>query len=169
MKKLLIIGAGLLAFLMLLGGCVALVAGSLVVGASDVSRTFDEAQYDTVAEWPGATGFSEQFELEWPSSSRQIKVASDGFQDPIYQFRLTIDPADLDSFVASPGCSGLLEPENSQPLEGVIVEQLDWWKPESATSFQRCDVSDTPGRTQQVMIDRTDSDQYVVYVAVYYW
>ena len=131
-------------------------------------KTFDSAEFATLDEWPGATGFEDQFELDFPPSSRDIRLASDGFQDPIYQFRMTVDPADLALLATSQGCNGLLSQPASQQPQSVITN-LEWWAPESAEVYQACAGGDTPGRSQHVFVDQSDPDAFDVYVIVFYF
>ena len=80
----------------------------------------------------------ETLDLEFPPSTSNIRVASDGFQEPIYQLRFTIDSAELPIVESSLGCDGLLSQATSRPPGSVITEEIEWWRPEEAATFQEC-------------------------------
>jgi hypothetical protein len=153
------------------GGVAACGAAALAgcgAGSDGLIRTFEAADYDTLDEWPGAAAFEEQFELDLPGSSRDVRLASDGFQDPIYQFRLTIDSGDLAAIESSAGCGGLLAQSESSPRASLTTVELDWWRPEGASAFQQCRGVDSSERVQHVFVDESDPSAYDVYIQVLY-
>ncbi len=152
----------------LFAGCAAIVGIGLLLGDS-FGETYEEASFATIDEWPAAETFEENFELDFPPSARDIHAASDGFQDPIYQFRFTIDAEELPILASSVGCNGLLSQQASEPPMSAVNEEAEWWDPGTATVFQECVGIDTPFREQQVFVDLSDPDEVKVYIVAFYF
>jgi hypothetical protein len=152
-------------------GCGALAVGTYLLDRSSgegIIRTFESAEFDSLAQWPGAGAFEERLELDLPESSRDIRLASDGFQDPIYQIRFTIDPTDLPAIERSPGCGGLLPQAGSAPRESLTTVEVDWWQPEEASSYRQCVGIDSHQRVQHILVDESDPAAADVYIQVFY-
>lgn len=162
------LAVALLSVAVLAAGCTAL--AGIVLGAGDGDdRTVDITSYDTIDEWPGAEAFEEQFELDFPPSSRDLRLASDGFQDAIYEFRMSFDAAELSLVVDSIGCDGLLVQPASTAPDSIVAADLDWWTPDAATTFQECEGGNAPFREQRVFFDLSDGDEVVMYIQVFYF
>jgi len=154
---------------LLVAGCTVIVAAAVLFSGSDITDPFESAEFATIEEWPAAAGFAEDFQLDFPPSSRDIRIAADGFQDPIYQLRLSIDPDELPILVTSIGCNGLLSQPASEAPGSIIDDEVPWWTPASAEVYQECSGGATPGREQRVFVDLTDPDRTTVYVLVFYF
>lgn len=165
----LLLVVGLLVGGIVMAGCTVLLTGVLLLRDSDLGSNFEEATFASLDDWPAATTFADNFELVFPPSTRDIRLASDGFQEPIYQFRLTVDPDELPLLTDSIGCNGLLSQPASSAPGAIIDEPLDWWVPADAATYGECAGSPSPGRAQQVFIDLTDPAGAQVYILVIYF
>ncbi len=158
---------GVLTVLAVLLGLLLVAATIWLLDDDLLGDDIEVAEFDTVAEWPAAASFADQLELDLPDSTRNIFIASSGFQEPIYHLRFTVDPLDVETVAASVGCGGLVSQQASSP-PGALVDGLEWWQASEATRFQSCEESGAPGRVQHGFIDRSPNDAAVVYVVVIY-
>ncbi|MGI9615724.1 MAG: hypothetical protein ACR2QO_22620 [Acidimicrobiales bacterium] len=131
---------------------------------SGFGTTFETANFETLEDWENASGFERSLGLEFPPSTSDVRLASDGFQEPLYQIRFTIDRDELSILESSIGCDGLLSQEASTPPQAVITEEVEWWQPESAAVYQQCSGGQAPGRVLDVFVDQTEADTAEVYV-----
>ena len=155
--------AAVFGVLVLLGlGAVALLA--LVFSATDFGSTFETATFDTLDDWDGAPGFEESLGLTFPPSTTNVRLATEGFQDPLYQIRFTIDRDELPILESSIGCDGLVSQEASTPPQAVISKELDWWAPEAATTYRACSGGGAPGHVLEVFVDESADASSEVYV-----
>ncbi|MGF1597450.1 MAG: hypothetical protein ACFCVK_11075 [Acidimicrobiales bacterium] len=157
---------GVLAAATLMAGCTVIVAANLLLGPDPLGDV-ETAEYATLDDWPAAADFADRFELDLPPSARDVKIASSGFQEPVYHLRFTVDAEDAALVATSVGCSGLI-PQPVSDVPDALVDGLDWWVPERATSYQGCSGGATPGRFQDVFFDQTRTDTVDVYVRVVY-
>ncbi len=164
-KRLLIALAAAFGTLVLLGlGVVALLAWAF--SSSDFGSTFETASFETLDDWEGAAGFEESLGLSFPPSTVDVWIATEGFQDPLYQIRFTIDRDELPILESSIGCDGLLSQQASTPPQAVITEELDWWHPQTATTYRECSGGAAPGRVLEIFVDESAEATNEVYVAV---
>lgn len=166
--KTILVAVGLLAVTALVVGLLLVVALWLLLDDESFLGEVEEARFATTDEWPAADGFSDQFQLTLPPSTRDIHIASSGFQEPVYHLRFTVDPVDVGAVAASPGCGRLLRQEASRRPEALIGD-LDWWQVADATVYQACEGPADPGRAQTVVVDTTDETAAIVYVLVIYF
>ena len=100
-------------------------------------------------------------EFKFPPSSREIFAYTTGFRDIYIQTKFIIDKADLEEFVDSTRCEGPLSALTT-PVEKMSSEN-DWWMLSNAKVIQGCTGS-TENFGQEVYVDMTDSEIYIVYV-----
>lgn len=132
----------------------------------DFITTFDEFSFDTLDDWPGAQGFAGDWQIEWPESARDIRLSEDGFMDPYYNVKMTVDPDDLDALIASPACQGLKDQADSVPRDAFTTEPIPWWTPETATTFAECNGPEPSTRSIHTFLDQSDPDETILYVLV---
>ena len=166
--KRILLAVVVLVFAFLFVGCTAIVGIGLLLGDDDFGR-YEEASFAVIDDWPATAEFEQNFELDFPPSTRDIHIASEGFQDTIYQLRFTIDPGELPILASSVGCNGLLSQQASNPPGLSVNADVEWWNPESATVFQECAGSETPSREQQLFVDQSNPDETTIYVVAFYF
>jgi hypothetical protein len=92
-------------------------------------------------------------------------VATGGFQEPISQVRLAFDPADLTLVEDADGCAGLA-PRPAGASWPSLIDGLEWWMPDDATTALECAADGAPLRRQRVLVDQSDPASYLLYVQV---
>jgi hypothetical protein len=153
---------------LVLVGLSAIAALSWFFSGTNFGSTFATSNFDTIEDWEAAAGFEESLGLDFPPSTSNIRVASDGFQEPLYQIRFTIDGEELPILEESIGCDGLLSQEASRPPEAVITEEIEWWQPGEATTYRACSGGEAPGRVLRVFVDQSAATTNDVYVLAIY-
>lgn len=101
-------------------------------------------------------------EIKIPEQATEIYGHVDGFRDVDTEIRFTIASGDLDQFLNSTSCILALQPEDPR---SIFQDQLvrSWWKPTNALKFKWC-YEEKEHLNQQILIDMTDADKYIVYV-----
>jgi hypothetical protein len=147
-------------------GLVAVAGLTWLFGDSGLGSSFETSTFANLGDWEAAAGFEQSLGLEFPPSTSNVRVATDGFQEPIYQIRFTIDDDDLPILESSIGCDGLLSQQASTPPRALIAEEVPWWQPDEASIYQECSGGQAPGRVLEVFVDRTSSSTSEVYLLV---
>ena len=133
----------------------------------DLLGTYQEFYFPTRADWPGADGLTESWGIPVPASATDIHLAEDGFQDPYYHVRFTVDTDELPTIIDAPACGGLLTQEQSAIPGWTATQPVDWWTPETATSYGTCADEGVPNGARLVFVDRTDPDVAVIYLVLH--
>ena len=145
--------------------------GSLLVTLLRLPRLRQSiAELETeISEVPTAT--IERFaELRLPPGATNLQSHLSGSSNLLLHLRFDIVPSQLPDFLAGSRFPAELSDREIPPLLKDPFERV-WWKPLEAARFQAARASFrrvTGGRSYQaLLVDMSDSERYIVYVAVY--
>jgi len=101
-------------------------------------------------------------EIAIPTSASEIYAVISGFRDMITQMRFDLPSRDLPAFLENTYCVDEVVPTNSSSYTPGGNDP-EWWQPHQATDLVRC-VGGHDSLHQQILVDRSDSQMYTVYV-----
>ena len=134
-------------------------------GKLDFLQTFDSAEFTTLTTWSAHPDWETLLQLQFPDSTQNIKIVSDGFQDPYYHLKFEIDPTDLDAFIETSLCEALNPQPDSIITEYFATQAVDWWTPESATSYQSCSTDHLENSFFfTLFIDQSNPATFAIYI-----
>lgn len=101
-------------------------------------------------------------EIQIPEQAFDLYGHIDGFRDIDTEIRFIIASSDFDKFLESTSCK---LPLATDDVRALFQNQLDrlWWKPTNALKFKWCHVN-KEHLSQNILIDITDTDKYIVYI-----
>ena len=100
-------------------------------------------------------------EIKFPPSAHEIYAYTTGIRDIDIRVRFSMNASELSEFMINTICN--------QPLEKVeVVQNLtennsEWWIPEKAKYSEEC-YGEKGFSHQQIIIDMSDQEVYIVYV-----
>ncbi len=104
-----------------------------------------------------------------PSSTTNLQSHWPGISDSVLRVRFEIDSQDLPRFLASSRLPQTLSDREIPPLLQDPFDR-DWWQPLQARRFQSARTSfsrpDGSRAYQALLVDTTDAQRFVVYLAV---
>lgn len=101
-----------------------------------------------------------------PERARNIHAQSGGFQDRYIHVRFDIDPADLESFLGATRYTPIVSEGQDIPFQQSIEPDESWWQPRLAKTFLS-GSGFVDGINQAVLVDTSNPDVYIVYVATF--
>lgn len=108
------------------------------------------------------SGLEGNASIKLPPSAIEIYDYESGFREIFTMVRFTMEPKDLEVFMASTLCTQPLA-EINHPEERFGGEP-DWWIPNQAQQSQGCE-GESESTVQHVIIDMSSKDKYIVYVS----
>lgn len=101
-------------------------------------------------------------EIKIPEQATEVFGHVDGFRDMDTKIRFIISAGELDEFLNNTSCK---LPLQTNDVRSTFQNQLDrtWWKPADALKFKWCH-GEKEHLNQNILIDMTDTDRYIVYV-----
>ena len=100
--------------------------------------------------------------FRFPPSARDIYTYTTGFRDISVQVRFSMNPGELDEFLAGTLCQEPLQEIEVSPL-APSSETAEWWTPDQANRLQGC-TGRNDHSYQRVMVDLTDPAVFTVFV-----
>ncbi len=98
-------------------------------------------------------------EIKFPSSAHEIHAYTTGLQDIFIMVCFSMDASELTDFMKTTLCDQPLD--NSLPQ--TVESNFNWWVPDQARHAEQCSGEKDHSR-QQVIIDMSDEDVYIIYV-----
>jgi hypothetical protein len=106
-------------------------------------------------------------EIKIPPSARDIYSYMTGVQEIFVMVRFTINADELPMFLESTLCDEPLQKVSPSSQPSHTFDQ-DWWEPNLAVELESCDggreLSETTHFGQEILVDTTNSEYYIIYV-----
>jgi hypothetical protein len=142
-------------------GFAALVCGGfLLVGAIGSLGGLSQPQPQTTAEIEALA------RIVIPPGATNIHAEAGGFQDRFIHVRFDIAPGELDTFLFGTRYTPAIGDNGAVPFQQSIEPQADWWQPRAASTY-KSGSGFVDGVSQSVLIDTSNAERYVVYVATF--
>lgn len=100
-----------------------------------------------------------------PPSAHNVEYIDGGFQDRFIHLRFDMDAAELDSFLRGTFVAPPLT-DTDVPFQASLEPDESWWQPRNASTFKSGGGSRN-GVYQSLLVDMTNAQTYVVYVATF--
>jgi hypothetical protein len=101
-------------------------------------------------------------EIKLPPSAHEIHAYTTGMRDIFIMVRFSMNASQLPEFMDSTLCKEPLV--NLPELQETIEDRFDWWNPDQAEYAEACSGKKEHSH-QQIIIDMSDKDVYIVYVS----
>ena len=144
-----------------MAGFAALACGGFVlIGAAGLQGGLSQPQAHTTAEIEALA------RIVIPPGATNIHAEDGGFQDRFIHVRFDIVPGELDTFLSGSRYTPNVGDGGEVPFQHSIEPKAEWWRPRAASTY-KSGSGFVDGVSQAVLIDTSDSERYVVYVATF--
>ena len=99
-------------------------------------------------------------EIQLPPSAHEIHAYTTGLRDIFIMVRFSMSASELPEFMDSTLCDQPLAKSTPQTLEN----RFDWWVPNQAKYAEQCSGEKNHSH-QQVIVDMSDEEVYIIYVS----
>jgi len=148
------------------------IAGLIVLCSSCVAakpteeipvESFESLLYQPVpTNMPEISAIEGNVEIKLPPSAHEIHAYTTGMRDIFIMVRFSMKASELPGFMNSTLCDQPLV--QSTPRPAAAGNNFDWWIPEQAQYAEECSGTKEHSH-QQIIIDMSDKDEYIVYVS----
>ena len=128
-----------------------------------IAFEFEGSSYQPVpTNMPEISAIEGNAEIKFPPSAHEIHAYTTGMRDIFIMVRFSMNASELPEFMDSTLCDQSLA--KSTGLQKAVENRFDWWVPDQATYSEEC-FGEKENSHQQIIIDMTDKDVYIVYVS----
>ena len=144
-------------------GLMFLFSSCAVAEPTEIASELEAFSYQPVpTNLPEIEAIEGNAEIKFPPSAHEIHAYSTGLRDIFVMVRFSMDASELAEFMKSTLCE--------QPLaKSTVVQEssgngFDWWVPDQAQYSEECN-GERGNSHQQVIVDMSDSEIFIVYVS----
>ncbi len=124
-------------------------------------ESFESLSYQPVpTDMPEIAAIEGNAEIKLPPSAHEIHAYTTGMRDIDIRVRFSMSASELSQFMTSTLCDEPLVKSVPQTVE----KRFDWWIPEKAKYAAQCS-GEKEHSHQQVIVDMSSKDVYIVYVS----
>jgi hypothetical protein len=124
-------------------------------------ESFESLSYQPVpTDIPAIEAIEGNAEIKLPPSAHEIHAYTTGMRDIDIMVRFTMSASELTQFMSSTLCVDPLVKSVPQTAE----KRFDWWAPDQAKYAEQCS-GEKEHSHQQVIVDMSDKEVYIVYVS----
>ena len=126
-------------------------------------ESFESISYQPVpTNMPEISAIEGNAEIKLPPSAHEIHAYTTGMRDIFIMVRFSMNASELPEFMDNTLCNQPLK--NSPELQGTVEDRFDWWIPDQAQYAETCS-GEKDHSHQQIIIDMSDENVYIVYVS----
>ena len=126
-------------------------------------ESFESLSYQPVpTNMPEISAIEGNAEIKLPPSAHEIHAYTTGMRDIFIMVRFSMNASELPEFMENTLCDKPLA--NSPELQETVEDRFDWWIPDQAEYAETCS-GEKEHSHQQVIVDMSDKDVYIVYVS----
>lgn len=144
-------------------GLMLLCSACVTAESSEIPAEFESISYQPVpTDMAEISAIEGNGNIELPASAHEIHAYTTGLRDIFIMVRFSMNASELVEFMSSTLCDYPLA-SSAVPKE-TVESQFDWWVPEQASYSEGCFGAKGHSH-QQITIDMSDKDVYIVYVS----
>ncbi|MEP7136040.1 MAG: hypothetical protein ABI904_14010 [Chloroflexota bacterium] len=126
-------------------------------------ESFESLSYQPIpTNMPEISAIEGNAEIKLPPSAHEIHAYTTGMRDIFIMVRFSMNSSELPEFIKSTLCDQPLA--RSTTLQESAGNNFDWWVPEQAQYAEECS-GEKEHSHQQILIDMSDKDVYIIYVS----
>jgi hypothetical protein len=126
-------------------------------------ESFESLSYQPVpTNIPELLAIEGNAEIKFPPSAHEIHAYTTGMRDIFIMVRFSLNASELSEFMKSTLCDQPLA--QSTTLQELTGNNFDWWVPDQAQYAKECN-GEKEHSHQQIIVDMSDKEVYIVYVS----
>jgi hypothetical protein len=149
---------------MVTAGLVLLCSSCVVAEPTEIPvELFESVSYQPVpTNMPELLAIEGNAEIRLPPSAHEIHAYTTGMRDIFIMVRFSMNASELSEFMSNTLCDQPLS--KSTVLQKTVENKFDSWVPDQAKHSEGCS-GEKERSHQQIIIDMSDKDVYIVYVS----
>ena len=111
---------------------------------------------------PEISSIEDNAKIKFPPSAHEIYAYTTGLRDIYIMVRFSMNASEISEFMDSTLCDQPLAKPTA--LHQTGEDRFDWWVPDQAQYSEEC-FGEKEHSHQQIIIDMSDTDVYIIYVS----
>ena len=148
---------------MILAALVLFFSSCVAAEPTEIAVELEATSYQPVpTNMPEILAMEGNAEIKLPPSAHEIYTYTTGMRDIFIMVRFSMNASELPEFMDSTLCDQPLA--KSPGGQETVEDRFDWWIPDQAEYSETCSGEKEISH-QQIIIDMSDKDVYIVYVS----
>jgi len=144
-------------------GLMFLFSSCAVVEPTEIASELEAVSYQPVpTNMPEIEAIEGNAEIKLPPSAHEIYAYTTGLRDIFIMVRFSMDASELPEFMKSTLCDRPLAQSTAE--QEASGNRFEWWVPDQAQYSEECNA-EKGNSHQQIIIDMSNSEEYIVYVS----
>lgn len=147
---------------LVIAGVVLLCSSCVAAESTQMPVELEAISYQSIpTDMPEISAIEGNAEIKLPPSAHEIHAYTTGLQDIFIMVRFSMAASELPEFMKTTLCH---QPLVNKSLPQTAGSRFDWWVPDQAKYAEHCSGENEHSH-QQVIVDMSDEEVYIVYVS----
>ena len=147
---------------MVTAGLLLFCSSCVAAESTEIAVEFEGSSYQAVpTNMPEILSIEGNAEIKLPPSAHEIYAYTSGMREIFIMVRFSMNASELPEFMESTLCDQPLA--KSTELQNTLAERFEWWVPDQAEHAEVCSGKEEHSY-QEIIVDMSDNDEYIVYV-----